>query len=317
MVSSRLLRQFIAVAEELHYGRAAARLHMAQPPLSQGIKRLEDIVGVRLLDRSRHAVELTAAGQVFLAEARSLVVREAKAVEAARRAAEGVVGRVTVGFVGSISYELLPRILQGFRARFPAFDLDLREHTSTEQIDGLLADKLDVGVLRLPVKNASDLCMRVIHRERFVAVLPRAHRLARARSVRLAQLADESFMSFPADRIPGLHGKFLLACAEAGFSPHTVLEAWQMPSMVCLVAAGFGVVLLPAQVRSLPHPGVVYKPISDASDHLNLEIAACWHPENRAAGTRNLLSVLPDVNPPIPPVRESQAGNAVASSGSP
>ncbi|MEH3087200.1 MAG: LysR family transcriptional regulator [Xylophilus ampelinus] len=297
MVTSRLLRQFVAVAEELHYGRAAARLHMAQPPLSQGIKRLEDIVGVRLLERSRHGVALTAAGQVFLDEARGLLAREAKAVEAARRAADGIVGRVTVGFVGSISYELLPRILQGFRARFPAVDLDLREHTSTEQIAGLLADKLDLGLLRLPVGNASDLRLRVVHRERFVAVLPRGHRLARARAVRLAQLADESFMAFPADRIPGLHAKFLLACAEAGFSPRTVLEAWQMPSMVSLVAAGFGVALLPAQVRSLPHPGVVHKPIADASAHLDLEIAACWHPENRAAGTRNLLAVLPEPPP--------------------
>lgn len=181
MVSSRLLRQFVAVAEELHYGRAAARLHMAQPPLSQSIKRLEALVGVQLLNRSRHAVELTAAGQVFLAEARDLLAREVKAVEAARRAAEGVAGRVTIGFVGSISYELLPRILLGFRARFPGFDIDLVEQTSTEQIDGLLAGRLDVGLLRPPVNNAADLQMRVIHRERFVAVLPRGHRLARAR----------------------------------------------------------------------------------------------------------------------------------------
>ncbi len=292
MVSSRLLRQFVAVAEELHYGRAAARLHMAQPPLSQSIKRLESLVGVQLLNRSRHAVELTAAGQVFLAEARDLLAREAKAVEAARRAAEGVAGRVTIGFVGSISYELLPRILLGFRARFPGFDIDLVEQTSTEQIDGLLAGRLDVGLLRPPVNNAADLQMRVIHRERFVAVLPRGHRLARARAVRLAQLADESFMTFPADRIPGLHSKFLLACADAGFSPRTVLQAWQMPSMVSLVAAGFGVALLPAQACSLPHPGVVYKPIGDDSGHLALEIAACWHPANRSAGARNLLSLL-------------------------
>ncbi|WPB55545.1 LysR substrate-binding domain-containing protein [Xylophilus sp. GOD-11R] len=294
MISSRLLRQFVAVAEELHYGRAAARLHMAQPPLSQGIKRLEEIVGVQLLERSRHSVRLTNAGAVFLAEARNLLAQEERALEATRRAAQGIAGRVCIGFVGSVSYELLPRILQDFRARYPAIDVDLREQISKEQVASLVAGKVDVGILRLPVSDAGGLQMRVIHRERFVAVLPRGHRLAKARSVRLADLADESFMTFPADRIPSLYGKFLMACNEAGFSPRTVLEAWQMPSMACLVASGVGVVLLPAQAGSLPHPGVVYKTIADSSAHLELEIAVGWRSENPSTAMKLLLSVLPD-----------------------
>lgn len=295
MLSSRLLRQFVAVAEELHYGRAAARLHMAQPPLSQGIKRLEGIVGAQLLERSRHSVYLTPAGQVFLAEARGLLAQEARAVESTRRAASGVEGRISVGFVGSVSYELLPRVLQDFRIGFPGFDIDLREQTSKEQVESLVSGKVDVGIIRLPVGNATDLHFRVIHRERFVAVLPRGHRLGRARSVRLADLAEESFMTFPADRIPSLHGKFLLACGEAGFSPRTIMEAWQMPTMVCLVAAGFGVVLLPAQVCSLPHPGVIYKTISDESSHLDLDIAAGWRRDFSSPGLDALLSVLPEL----------------------
>lgn len=293
MISSRLLRQFIAVAEELHYGRAAARLHMAQPPLSQGIKRLEEILGVMLLERSRHSVRLTPGGAVFLNEAHALLAQESRAVEATRRAANGVMGRVSIGFVGSVSYELLPRILQDFRLKFPAIDVDLREQTSKEQVESLRTGQVDVGILRLPVGNASELQLRVIQRERFVAVLPARHKLAKARSVRLEQLASESFMMFPADRIPSLHGKFLLACGEAGFSPRTVLEAWQMPSMVCLVAAGFGVVLLPSQVCCLPYPGVVYKPLADVSENLELDIAVGWRAENPSAGMRSLLSLLP------------------------
>jgi len=308
MISSRLLRQFIAVAEELHYGRAALRLHMAQPPLSQGIKNLEGLVGVMLLERSRHSVRLTPAGAVFLTEARGLLAQEVRAVDAAQRAAKGVAGRVAIGFVGSVSYELLPRILQDFRLRFPAIDVDLREQTSKEQVDSLSSGKVDVGILRLPVSNAPDLQLRVIHRERFVAVLPRAHRLANAKSIRLNQLAKESFMIFPADRIPSLHGKFLFACAAAGFSPRTVLEAWQLPSMVSLVAAGFGVVLLPSQVCSLPHPGVVYKRVSDRCEHLDLEIAASWRAENLSAGMRSLLSVLSEA-----PLHKTKAESLAAS----
>jgi DNA-binding transcriptional LysR family regulator len=297
MISSRLLRQFVAVAEELHYGRAAARLHMAQPPLSQAIKQLEEIVGVMLLVRTKHSVQLTPAGGVFLTHAQELIAQEQRAIEAARLAAQGIIGRVCIGFVGSVSYELLPRLMRAFRARYPSIRIDLREQTSKEQVESLLAGKIDVGIMRLPINNAADLELRVIERERFIAVLPTDHRLADADSVRLEDLSDESFMIFPAERVPSLHAKFLFACEEAGFSPRTVLEAWQMPSMVSLVAAGFGIVLLPSQIRNLVHQGVVFKEIVNQSDHLTLEIAFGWRAENTTPGVRSLLSLL---EPEIP-----------------
>lgn len=301
MTQARLLRphlrQYVAVAEELHFRRAAERLNMAQPPLSQAIRQLEDLVGATLLERSRQGARLTAAGAIFLDHARAMLAQEERAIEAARLTAEGIVGRLTLGFVGSVSYELLPGLLQAFRVRCPQVRLDLREQTSKEQVQSLHAGEVDAGLLRLPINDAADLRTRVLHRERFVAVLPRRHRLARAASVRLAQLKDESFMIFPADRIPSLHAKFMFACADAGFSPRVVLEAWQMPSMVGLVAAGFGVALLPSQITAMPHRGVVFKRISDASPQLDLEIAVGWRPDNASAGLKSFLALMDELAP--------------------
>ncbi|QBR04324.1 LysR substrate-binding domain-containing protein [Paraburkholderia pallida] len=295
MIQARLLRQFIAVAEELHFGRAAARLHMAQPPLSQAIKHLEEIVGVSLFKRSRHYVALTPAGSVFLDEARELLLAGQRAIDAARHAEDGPSGRVTIGFVGSASFEILPRILRELRRRFPAIHIELRELASTEQIASLAAERIDVGVVRLPINNAADFALREICSERFVVALPIDHPRAKARTIRLKDLSDEPFMTFPPDRIPALHTKVMLACETAGFSPRIAMEAWQTASMVSLVAAGMGVALLPEQVRSCPHPKVVFKTISDQSEHLELKIAAVWHPDRVSAGVRAVLSVLDEI----------------------
>ncbi|MCK8780031.1 LysR family transcriptional regulator [Rhizobium sp. NTR19] len=291
MIAGGLSKQFIAVAEELHFARAAERLHMSQPPLSQAIKHLEEMVGVRLFNRSRHFVALTPAGEAFLEEARNLLATGQKAIDTARRINEGKAGRVRIGFVGSVSYALLPRLLRDLRNRHPAIEVDLRELRSQQQIDELAAGRIDIGIVRLPLSNAGDLSFRTIETERFIAVLPRHHRLARARSVRLRELAGETFMTFPADKIPGLHAKFLMACDEAGFSPKITLEAWQMAGMVSLVAAGMGIALLPAQVRSTSHTDVVYKTIADKTEHLELRIALAWRPDNHSAGVTSVLSL--------------------------
>src|SRR6185312_13098281 len=148
MISLRRLTQFIIVAEELHFGRAAARLHMAQPALSNGVE---------LLTRTKRSVKLTTAGSVFLAEARGLLAQGDRAVDQARQASQGLIGRIVVGFVGSLSYELVPRILRDLHARFPGVEVDLRELLSKEQVNDLLARRIDVGILRLPISNAGDL----------------------------------------------------------------------------------------------------------------------------------------------------------------
>lgn len=292
MISARLLHQFIAVAEELHFGRAAVRLHMAQPPLSQAIKNLEDLVGVPLLARNRHSVQLLPAGKAFLAEARELLDRGKKAIDAAVRASEGMDGRLTIGFVGSVSYELLPRLLARIRENFPRVHIDLRELTSAEQAEQLLARKIDLGIVRLPVANLVEIETQVIETERLVAVLPITHPLAGKQTLWLKDLEREPFMAFPSDKIPSLHGKFLLACEASGFNPRIALEAWQMSSMVSLVAANFGVALLPRQVVASPHHGVIYKELADEYEHLSLNIAIAWQTKHMSPTLSSVLSLL-------------------------
>jgi DNA-binding transcriptional LysR family regulator len=279
MLSSRALRQFIVVAEELHFGRAAARLHISQPPLSQAIMRLERELGVELLRRANRGITLTEAGRGFLGDARRLVEQEADAVARARRVDAGLSGRLTLGFVGSVSYGLLPELLARFRKELPGIAFDLRELPSTEQLQELRARRIDLGIVRLPLVDAGDFETKVIRRERMIAVLPRRHRLAGRKTIPLKLFADEAFMMFPPERVLSLHAKTMMACHAAGFSPRVALQAWQMPTMVSLVAAGVGIALLPAQIRSIPHAGVVYREVKDRSGHLELEIALAWRPE--------------------------------------
>lgn len=319
MISTRLLEQFVAVAGELHFGRAANRLHMAQPPLSQAIKHLEAIVGVQLLARSRHGVAMTPAGSAFLEEAKEWLALGQRAIDTARRASEGLTGRITMGFVGSVSYALLPGILREIGARYPAIHVDLREQTSTEQIESLHTRKIDLGIVRLPLNNMGDIRTHVIHRERFIAVLPKDHKLAtrKAKAIRLEELAGDSFMVFPPDKIPSLHAKFLMACEEAGFSPRVRLESWQMASMVSLVASGMGVALLPEQVCASPHPGVVYKALSDRCAHLDLTIAAAWRADSVSAGLHPVLKLLTSLDEhsighALPRVSGRSRGNPIA-----
>lgn len=292
MISARALTQFIVLAEELHFGRAAQRLHMSQPPLSQAIMRLEETLQVRLLDRSRQAVALTDAGAVFLQEAHRLLEQQALAISHARQADAGLSGTVVLGFVGSVSYGLLPELLVRFRAEYPDVKFDLRELPSSDQVQELHARRIDLGLVRLPLAHAHDFHLKVVRRERMIAVLPIGHRLAARRTVRLADLADETFMVFPISRVPSLHAQTLTACQAAGFSPKVALEAWQMPTMVSLVAAGVGVALLPEQIKNIPHAGVVYRDIRDSFAGLDLEIALAWRKDLRSTLCQRIVDAV-------------------------
>lgn len=292
MISGRLLSQFIAVAEELHFGRAALRLNMAQPPLSQAIKRLESIVGVPLLIRDKHYVALTAAGTVFLLEARELQARTAMAIEASRRASKGYTGRIAVGFVGSVSYELLPRVISSFTEKYPAIHVDLKELTSAEQLESLRAGKIDLGILRLPLSNTQDTDIHVIGAESMIAALPEKHRLAGQQSLMLEELSRDLFINFPADKVPHLHTRLLSACEDAGFSPNVVTEVWQIASILSLVGLNMGIALLPAQVRSCSYPGVVFKNLTNKSSQLELRIAAASRTHDNSPIVSAMLSVI-------------------------
>jgi DNA-binding transcriptional LysR family regulator len=263
-VELRHLRYAVALADELHFARAAARLHIAQPPLSQQIKALENELGVRLFDRTSRRVGLTDAGAAFIAEARRTLASAEQAIEAARRAARAETGRLAVGYVSSASYELLPAVLRAFRRRAPDVLLVLEEMNSSEQSRGVLAGTLDVGFVRRPPPTDRRLAGTVVRREPIVVAVPRDHALAAARAIRLRELALEPFVIFPARPRPSWADAALDLCRGAGFEPRVVQEAVEMVSALSLVAAGIGIALVPGAVRAVRRPGVVFRPLTPA-----------------------------------------------------
>jgi DNA-binding transcriptional LysR family regulator len=260
----RHLRYFVAVAEELHFARAAARLHIAQPPLSQQIKSLETELGVQLFDRSQRRVRLTAAGAAFLIEARRTLASAERAADAARRAARGEIGRLAIGYVASVAYELLPAIVRAYRRRAPDVTLALEEMSSAEQSRALAAGSLDLGFVRRPPAIEPGLIGTVVRREPIVLALPRGHALATLRVIRLGDLRQEAFVVFPARPRPSWADVAIDLCRRAGFEPAVAQEAIEMTSALSLVAAGIGVTLVPSSVRAVRRPGVVFRPITPA-----------------------------------------------------
>lgn len=260
----RHLRYAVALADELHFARAAARLHIAQPPLSQQIKALENELGVRLFDRTSRRVGLTDAGAAFIAEARRTLASAEQAIEAARRAARAETGRLAIGYVSSASYELLPAVLRAFRRRAPDVLLVLEEMNSSEQSRGVLAGTLDLGFVRRPPPTDRRLAGTVVRREPIVVAVPSDHALAAARAIRLRELALEPFVIFPARPRPSWADVVLDLCRGAGFEPRVVQEAVEMVSALSLVAAGIGIALVPGAVRAVRRPGVVFRPLTPA-----------------------------------------------------
>ena len=259
-IEFRHLRYFLAVAETLHFSRAAAQLGMAQPPLSQQIRRLEQILGYPLFDRTTRGVRLTKVGQYFRERARDTIAKIRDDLEMARRLGSGQEGVLTVGFSGSVMLTTLPKAIERYRRMHPRVELRLRELVTAEQIPSLLDGTLDLGFLR-DGEPKDGLSMESILRERFIAVLPARHKLAGHASIRPAELRHERFVLF-ARRMGPLAFDRTVACCEAeGFHPNLVQEAPQWPTVVRLVAAGSGISLAPACVANFAMPGVVYKKV--------------------------------------------------------
>ena len=268
----RHLRYFVAVAEECHFGRAAQRLHIAQPPLSQQIRQLEAELGVRLLTRSTRSVELTPAGARYLARARSILAGVDAAREEAVRVADGRIGRVVIGFTGSATYELLPSLSRRLRQQSPGIELDLRgELLTPSQVDGLNDGTLDIGFLRPPVRSP-EIDVHPLRRERLVVVLPENHPQASQARISLADLADEPFIIYPSHHRSVVHDAVLDACQSAGFSPRAT-EVAETSTLVSFVAAGLGVALVPASVQHLRITGAVYRPLAGDSPTVELAVA--------------------------------------------
>ncbi len=269
----RHLRYFVAVAGELHFGRAAKMLHISQPPLSMQIRALEDEIGVTLLNRTRRHVSLTRAGEAFLNDARQILDRSEQAILTARRAGRGEIGELAIGFISVADYNLLPLILREFRRRFPLVTLSLKESTTDAQMTELVDGRIDVGFLLPPVTEATIESVPIL-REPLIAALPERHPLARkSGAISLASLANAPFIMTPRRMAPGLHDDIVSFCHSAGFSPQVTQEAIQMQTVISLVSAEMGVALIPASLQNLQRTGVVYKQLKEPSPLTEIHLA--------------------------------------------
>jgi DNA-binding transcriptional LysR family regulator len=269
----RHLRYFVAVAEELHFRRAAERLHMSQPPLSQQIRQLEEEVGVQLLLRNQHRVELTASGAAFLERAREILDAVESAAIEARRVQRGEVGRLAVGFVGSSMYSVVPELLQAFGERYGGVALRLRELGTTEQLRQLESGRLDIGFVR-PRQSRPGLTIEPVFAEQIMLALPDRHRLAAQQRIHIGDLAGEGLVLLTRAGSPGLRKTLEPITDQLGGEEAIVQEVAEMQTVIGLVAAGVGVSLVPESVRALQRRGVTYRPL--AEDVPTVELAAAW-----------------------------------------
>lgn len=294
----RHLRYFVAVAEECHFGRAADRLHIAQPPLSQQIKQLEAELGVQLLFRTTRKVELTPAGARYLKRARAILADVDAAGAEAVRIAEGEIGHLVLGFVGTATYDLLPPLARTLRTEFPDLAIDLQgEMLTPSQVEALLDHRLDISFLRPPVRNP-DLRVEVLRSEPLVVVLPEAHPLAGRDAVPLDALVDDPFITYPSHQRSVVYDAVFDVCRAAGFTPTGGMEVAETSTLVSFVAAGLGVALVPASVCALQITGAVYRPLVGPPAEVELAVATRVHDESPhvarvLARTKELVASMP------------------------
>ena len=269
----RHLDYFVAVAEERHFGRAAERLHMAQPPLSQQIRRLEAEVGAQLFVRTTRRVDLTPAGAAYLIRARAILGAVDEAAAEARRVAAGSLGRLVIGCVGSVTYSLLPELSARLAEELPGVDFSFRgEMLASEQVQALREGTIDVGFLRPPVADPA-LAVTPLRSDRLVLALPSAHPLARRARIDVAHLRGQDLIVHSADRRSAMYDVVLRLCRDAGFEPTVRHEVGETSTLVTLVAGGLGVAVVPEPVQALALDGIVYRPLGRPATSVELVVA--------------------------------------------
>jgi DNA-binding transcriptional LysR family regulator len=288
IVELRHLRYFVAVAEERHFGRAARRLHIAQPPLSQQIRVLERDLGVTLLHRTSRRVLLTDAGRAFLVEARSTLAQAARATEVASRAAGGEIGQLMIGHMASAELNVFPRLLPVFRKRYPGIELTFQLLGVGEQFEMLRTGEIHVGFLRLPASDRT-LTVKPLVREPLVIALPERHSLARRRSLSLRALRGERLLLFPRTHAPGYYDLLVAICRQAGLQPMIVQETRHLHTVLSLVATGHGVSLVPKCVARLGRPGIVCRAVRPSPR--DTEIGIAYDPMAPSALARTFVAV--------------------------
>jgi DNA-binding transcriptional LysR family regulator len=289
----RHLRYFRAVAEELHFGRAAERLHMAQPPLSQQILQLERELGVTLLVRSTRKVELTPAGEAYLKQVVAILDSVDEAGAQARRIAEGVEGHLAIGCVGSATYSLLPRLVRALRDELPGVDVSVRgEMLAPAQIAALLTGEIDLALLRPPVEQPGVL-VETVRRDRLLVALPEGHALATRDDLSVSDLRDEEFVAHAGHGRSVMSSILTAMCADAGFVPRIRHEVEETSTLVTLVSAGLGVAIVPEPTAALAIAGVCYRPLTP--DALGVDLDVAWAARANSSLLDNVLTVLRQV----------------------
>ncbi len=283
----RQLRYFVAVAEELHFGRAAKRLAISQPPLSFNIARLEESLGYALLRRSTREVELTPAGRVFYREACRILGLAEQAQVLGQRAARGELGSLRIGFVGAALLSPIAGVLRRFELERPGVLLTVKELNSFEQVDALQREQVDFGIMH-PRAIPPGLCSQVLYQEPFVCALPAGHALAGQKQVQLKALKDEAFVLFPRHFSPEYHDRIIAMCVAAGFTPYIRYEVRANATVAALVAAGFGVAIVPHSVQRVAIDGVVFLPL--AKTRVNSELIGVWREEDGDGVIKPLLA---------------------------
>jgi DNA-binding transcriptional LysR family regulator len=292
-IELRQLRYFVTVAEELHFGKAALRLHMTQPPLSQAIQALEALLGASLFERNRRGVTLSAAGGALLPEARRLLAQAQELPQLAQRAAAGETGRLTLAFVSSADYSVLPPFLRAYRAAYPQVQITLQEATSDLQLDDLLHSRIDAGLLipPLPDKAKGELDYLPVLNEPLILAAPAGlPGLKRKGAVALAKVPRLPLIIFPREIAPALYDAILSVFGAAGITPQIGQQAIQMQTIVSLVSAGMGIALVPQSVSNLMRPGVEYRSLSDPTPLVETGLA--WRRDNDSPVLQGFLELL-------------------------
>ncbi len=283
----RHLRYFIAVAEELHFSKAAERLHIAQPPLSQQIQQLEAELGVKLFHRkTKRQIQLTEAGQVFLQEAYQLLVQLETAVTLTQRIGRGQTGQLRIGFTSLVIYDLLPLILRQFREQFLEVELVLLELTTSQQEQALKDSRIHVGFAHPPLEDDT-LSYQCIHRQTLVVALSSTHPLAQTEHISVRSLLSEHLIMFPRYLAPGLYDRIMSIFQQENFKPNITQEAIQMQTIIGLVSAGMGVAITPSSLQNLQRSGVVYRPI--LAEVPVIETAIIWQENSLTPVVENFL----------------------------
>ena len=285
----RHLRYFVAVAENLSFTKAAAKLHLAQPSLTRQVHNLEEEIGVRLLERSKSRVALTEEGRSFLTDARRILALATESILAVQRLSRGETGELNIAYSPNFDFELLPETLRAFRQAFPHIALNLFDMSPAEQFRALEARKIDLGFVGLPPPAASGIYWQSITRHRTIAVLPAKNRLARRRQVKLTDLENLFFVGMSEKTHPGFREWLNRTCQQVGFSPRVLQDAELEGALMTFVAEGLGVSLAREHIKKLPHPGVVFRPLAPP---IYSDYCIAWNRANELRPLRQYIEIV-------------------------